>query len=82
MATDDDGGESRNARLTALLTERGKYVLRLHARGDGGAGTYRIRSVPDPVRALPADGNGVGTLGAGGVDVWSFPAEILLYRSW
>jgi hypothetical protein len=69
---DDDGGDARGALLTALLIDRGRYLLRVHAHGDGASGSYQIRRAPDPVRPLTIGARGEGTVGAGGVEVWSF----------
>jgi hypothetical protein len=69
---DDDGGGGRNSLLTGLLIERGRYILRVHAHGDGGGGLYKLRRVSDSVRTLAIGGRGEGTLGAGGSEVWSF----------
>jgi hypothetical protein len=75
VARADDGGTGRDARLTTLLTERGRYVLRVHAHGDGGAGPYTLRRTPDPARPLPPGGRGEGIAGSGGVEVWSFEGK-------
>lgn len=68
----DDGAAGRDAQLTALLTERGRYLVRVHAHGDGGSGPYTLRRVADPVRPLALGARGEGRVGAGGTDVWSF----------
>jgi hypothetical protein len=72
IVSDDDGGDARNALLTALLIDGGRYFLRVHSHGDGASGPYQIRRVPDPVRPLALGARGEGTVGAGGVEVWSF----------
>jgi hypothetical protein len=72
LARDDDGGSGRDARLTALLVDRGRYLVRVHAHGDGGGGPYTLRRTADPARRLAVGGSGEGTVGAGGSEVWSF----------
>src|SRR5206468_12470148 len=72
VARDDDGGSGRDARLTALLTERGRYLVRVHAHGDGGSGPYAPRREPDPARPLTLGAGGEGAVGAGGTEVWAF----------
>jgi hypothetical protein len=76
VARDDDGGSGRDARLTALPTERGRHLLRVHAHGDGGGGPYTLRRVPDPARPLAFDARGEGAVGAGGSEVWSFRGQV------
>jgi hypothetical protein len=72
VARNDDGASGRDPQLTALLTERGRYLLRVHSHGDGGGGPYRLRRIPDPARPLALGGRGEGTLGPGASDLWSF----------
>jgi hypothetical protein len=75
IARDDDGGSRRDARLTALLTERGRHLVRVHSHGDGGGGPYTLRRVPDPARPLALGASGEGAVGAGGSEVWSFRGQ-------
>ncbi|HEV2762528.1 MAG TPA: PPC domain-containing protein, partial [Pyrinomonadaceae bacterium] len=72
VGADDDGGENRNSLLTALLVEPGRYLLRVHAHGDGGAGPYLLGRVADAVRQLPPAGRADGSVGTGGSEIWSF----------
>jgi serine protease Do len=69
---DDDGASDRNAMLTALLAEPGRYLLRVYAYGGGGAGSYRLRRINDPVRALAINARVEGRVGTGGEEIWSF----------
>lgn len=75
ITSNDDGGSGRNALLTSLLTTPGRYLLRIHAFGDGGSGTYRLRRTLDPVRPLKMDTKTQGTVGSGGSDIWSFTGK-------
>lgn len=68
----DDGDGNRNALLTDLLKESGRYLVRVSAFGDGGSGAYRLMRRPDPTRPLPIGGRIEGNLGTGSSDVWSF----------
>lgn len=72
VAADDDGGASRNAKLTALVVEPGRYLLRVFAHGNGGAGSYLLRRAPDAVRQFAAGGRVEGAVGTGGSEIWSF----------
>ncbi|HYP53635.1 MAG TPA: PPC domain-containing protein [Pyrinomonadaceae bacterium] len=72
VAGDDDGGENRNAKLTALVVEPGRHLLRVYAHGNGGAGSYLLRRAPDAVRQLAAGGRVDGAVGRGGSEIWSF----------
>ena len=68
----DDGDGGRNALLTDLLKETGRYLVRVSAHGDGGSGAYRLIPRPDPTRPLPIGGRIEANLGTGSSDVWSF----------
>ena len=72
IARNDDDATGRGSMLTAFLTDRGRYILRLHSHGEGGGGAYRLRQVPNPVRALAIGERGEGIVGEGGSEVWSF----------
>ena len=81
VAGNDDGAGGRNALLTVLMTEAGKYLLRVHASGDGGGGAYRLRKLPDPVRPIKVGEKSGGNLGAGTSEIWSFtgrPGQAIL----
>jgi hypothetical protein len=67
----DDGDGGRNALLTDLLKETGRYLVRVSAYGDGGSGAYRLIRRPDPTRPLAIGGRIEGNLGTGSSDVWS-----------
>lgn len=67
----DDGDGGRNALLTDLLKETGRYLLRVSAYGDGGSGAYRLIHRPDPTKPITVGGRSEGNLGAGSSDVWS-----------
>ncbi|HLJ54197.1 MAG TPA: hypothetical protein VKT77_04105 [Chthonomonadaceae bacterium] len=68
----DDGAGGHNALITALLKDTGRYLLRVHAYGDGGGGTYKLVRRPDPVRMVKIGGRVEAVVGAGASDVWSF----------
>ena len=75
ISTNDDGGGGHNALITALLKESGRYLLRVHAFGDGGSGAYRIQRKPDPVRPVKIGGRAEGVVGTGSSDIWSFEGK-------
>jgi hypothetical protein len=72
VAVNDDGGSGRNALLTALVVEPGRYLLRVSAFGDGASGAYAVRIVPDVVKRIALGARVEGTVGAGASEVWSF----------
>jgi predicted secreted protein len=72
VGADDDGASNRNAMLTALLSEPGRYLLRVYTFGGGGAGSYRLRPINDPARPLALNTRVEGTVGTGGSEIWSF----------
>jgi hypothetical protein len=72
IEVNDDGDGDRNALLTELLKETGRYLLRVSAFGDGGSGAYKLVRRPDPTRPLQIGSRTEGKLGAGNSDVWSF----------
>jgi len=47
-------------------------LVRVHAHGDGGSGAYKLRRLPNPVKPLPLGVLTKGTIGEGGVGIWSF----------
>jgi hypothetical protein len=71
----DDGAGSRNALMTALLRERGRYLMRVHAFGDGGSGSYRLRRTVNPVRPLALGVRTDGDVGSGSEEIWSFTGK-------
>ncbi len=75
IESNDDGGGGHNAAITALLKEPGRYLLRVHAFGDGGSGPYRVQHKRDPVRAIKLGGRTEGSVGAGSSDIWSFEGK-------
>lgn len=81
LTSNDDGGKGRNALLTALLSQTGKYLLRVNCVGNGGSGAYQLQRAPDPVRPLKLGERGIGTLSAEGTEIWSFtgkPSQALI----
>jgi len=72
IGANDDGAGGRGSLLTQLLAENGRYLIRVHAHGDGGSGLYRLRWLPNPVRALVLGTPSASTLGSGGTGIWSF----------
>ncbi|HLK58643.1 MAG TPA: PPC domain-containing protein [Chthonomonadaceae bacterium] len=86
IEANDDGDGGRNALLTALLKETGRYLLRVSAFGDGGSGPYRLVRRPDPTRPIQIGARVEENLGTGSSDIWSFrgkagQAVILSVRS-
>jgi len=75
IESNDDGAGGRNALLTALLKESGRYLLRVHAFGDGGSGPYRLHRRPDPVQPIKSGGRSEGNVGTGSADIWSFQGK-------
>jgi len=65
------GPPSRNPILVTPLTATGRYLVRVHAVGDGGSGAYRIRRVRLPDRLLAPGPRVRGAMDAGGRDVWT-----------
>jgi hypothetical protein len=68
----DDGAGKLDSLLTQLLAKTGRYIVRIHANGDGGSGPYRLQWLPDPVRPLALGSPTSGNLGAGAAGIWSF----------
>lgn len=68
----DDGDGKRNAQLTDLIKETGRYLVRVCSFGNGGSGPYKLVRRPDPTRPLQLGGRVEANLGVGGSDVWSF----------
>lgn len=75
VAANDDGGAGHNALLTTILTDAGRYLLRVSVFGDGGSGTYRVRRITDPIRSLTLGERGPGTIGVGGTGIWSLQGK-------
>jgi len=75
VESNDDGGGAHNAILTALLKETGRYLLRVHAFGDGGSGPYQLQRKPNPVHSLKMGARSEGTVGTGSSDIWSFQGK-------
>jgi len=71
----DDGGGSRNALMTTMLPEPGRYIVRVHSYGDGGSGPYRLSRKNDPVRPLSLGVRSEGRLGIGGTEIWTFQGK-------
>lgn len=71
----DDGGTDRNALLTALIKERGKYLIRVSAVGNGGSGPYELRRLNDPTRPIQLGGRVEQSIGSGSSDIWSFSGK-------
>ena len=72
VLSNDDGGTSRNALMTAMLSQAGRYLVRVHAYGNGGSGPYSLKRTNDPVRALSEGVRSEGRIGAGATEIWSF----------
>ena len=68
----DDGDGGRNALLTDLLKETGRYLVRVSALRRRGQRRLPADRRPDPTRPLPIGGRIEGNLGTGSSDVWSF----------
>jgi serine protease Do len=69
LATDDDSGEGRNARLVAVLTQNGDYTILATALG-GGSGAYTL-SLREPRR----ESIGLGETVSGRIEdgvIWRF----------
>jgi hypothetical protein len=75
IEVNDDGAGERNALMTALLRERGRYLVRVFAIGDGGSGPYRLHKTASPVRALRMGMKTDGNVGNGSEDIWSFTGK-------
>lgn len=75
VESNDDGNGDRNALLTALLKETGRYMLRVHAYGDGGSGSYHLSQKHDPVQLIKIGVRLEGKIGAGSSDIWSFKGK-------
>lgn len=75
VESNDDGAGGHNALVSALLKETGRYLLRVHAFGDGGSGPYRLQRKADAVRPIKIGTRAEGNVGAGTSDIWSFEGK-------
>jgi hypothetical protein len=72
VGANDDGAGKRDALLTQLFRENGRYLVRVHSLGDGGSGQYQLRWLPNPVRTLALGPPVSGNLGSDAAGIWSF----------
>jgi hypothetical protein len=72
LAANDDGAGGRNAGVTFLMNEPGRYILRVHSSGDGGSGPYRLRRGANPARRINLGDRTEGTMQPDGTEIYSF----------
>ncbi len=72
LGANDDGAGGRNAGLSFLMNDPGRYILRIHSLGDGGSGTYRLRRGANPARRLTLGERTEGVLQPDGTEIYSF----------
>lgn len=75
MASDDDGGGGKDASLTLVLPETGRYWVQVGAFGNGGSGDYSLRKTVAPIRPLEIGTMTNGAFGMGGTEIWSIRAK-------
>lgn len=72
VGANDDGAGGRNAGLTYLRNDPGRYILRVHSVGDGGSGAYHLRRGANPARGLRLGERTEGTMPPDGTEIYSF----------
>lgn len=72
LASDDDGGDHLNSRISLLVPESGTYRVQVASVGSGGGGAYQLRLVERQVPEVAVGGRKTAKLGPGGRDLWSF----------
>lgn len=72
LGANDDGAGGRNAGVTFLMNDPGRYILRVHSNGDGGSGAYRLRRGANPARRINLGDRTEGTMQPDGTEIYSF----------
>ena len=72
LASNDDGGEHLNSRISLLVPESGTYRVQVTSIGSGGGGPYQIQVLQRQVPDVAVGGRKTAKLGPGGRDLWSF----------
>ncbi|MEK7482788.1 MAG: PPC domain-containing protein, partial [Planctomycetota bacterium] len=75
LISNDDGASQKNALLTLLLMDSGRYWVRVKSVGDGGGGTYQLRKLSDQARSLDFGTRVEQEIGEGGSHIWSFTGK-------
>ncbi len=85
VVTDSDDADhtNRGSVLVALLGVTGRYLVRVHAVGDGGSGAYRLRRLAVPEKVLVVGRSTPGRVDSSGADIWTVNGragqELLVY---